>query len=48
MKALAYALLALLGCNSALANSNFVSNPRLPYPPACAHVPTMDASDLAG
>jgi hypothetical protein len=44
MKTLTCALLALLGCNFALANSNFVSNPRLPYPPACARVPAMDAS----
>jgi hypothetical protein len=32
-------LLALLGCGTALANSNFVSNPSLPYPPGCAHPP---------
>jgi len=44
MKTIAYALLALLGCNIALANSNFVSNPRLPYPPACAHIPDADAA----
>ena len=35
-------LLALLGCSSVLANSNFVSNPFLPYPPACTHPPIAD------
>lgn len=44
MKTIACAMLALLGCNIALANSNFVSNPRLPYPPACAHIPNADAA----
>jgi hypothetical protein len=32
-------MLFLLGYGSVLANSNFVSNPSLPYPPACAHPP---------
>lgn len=35
-------LLVLLGCSSVLANSNFVSNPSLPYPPGCAHPPIAD------
>ncbi|RPH94281.1 MAG: hypothetical protein EHM68_14440 [Lysobacterales bacterium] len=35
-------VLFLLGCSSVLANSNFVSNPSLPYPPACAHPPIAD------
>lgn len=44
MKTLLILVLALLGANIALANSNFVSNPRLPYPPSCTNVPMMDAS----
>jgi len=44
MKLITYAMLAFLGCNFALANSNFVSNPRLPYPPSCPHIPAVDAS----
>jgi hypothetical protein len=43
MKTLFCTILALLGCGSALANSNFVSNPYLPYPPGCARVSTSDA-----
>jgi hypothetical protein len=35
-------MLFLLGCSPVLANSNFVSNPSLPYPPACAHPPIAD------
>ncbi len=35
-------IVLLLGCSSALANSNFVSNPSLPYPPGCAHPAIAD------
>ena len=42
MKPLIIPLLILLGCSSVLANSNFVSNPDLPYPPGCAHPPIAD------
>lgn len=43
MKTVTCALLTLLSCGAAMANSNFVSNPYLPYPPACAQAPEMDA-----
>lgn len=40
MKTTICVLLYLLGSTSALANSNFITNPYLPYPPGCAQVPT--------
>lgn len=42
MKTIVCVMLYLLGCASALANSNFVSNPYLPYPPGCARVPSAE------
>lgn len=41
-------LLLVLGCASARANPNFVSNPWLPYPPSCVRAmgaPALDAPD---
>lgn len=38
MKAM-ISLLVLFGCSQALGHANFVSNPYLPYPPACAGIP---------
>jgi len=43
MKKTICALLALLGCATASAQSNFVGNPYLPYPAACARAPEGDA-----
>jgi hypothetical protein len=39
VKPLLCTTLTLLSCGSVLADSNFVSNPHLPYPPACARIP---------
>ena len=44
----ACSLMILFGMNSiALANSNFVSNPYLPYPPSCANMPESSATAVA-
>lgn len=43
MKALGISLFALILSGHAMANSNFITNPYLPYPPGCGLVPEMDA-----
>jgi len=48
MKRRLFVLLLALGCGSAAANPNFVSNPWLPYPPSCVQAmgtEVLDAPD---
>ena len=45
MRKCLYALLLVLGCGSAAANPNFVTNPWLPYPPSCVAAMGTEALD---
>jgi hypothetical protein len=47
MKHVCWTLIALLACSPARAGHNFVSNPYLPYPPACAQN-AMTGDDTGG